>query len=59
MRRSKKSKPTTSPCDQNSALVGMIDYLLPEVRSAGPLAEYFMRMARAAIVESARSGIGR
>lgn len=52
MRRPRKNQSTSAQPDQHGALLGMIDYLLKEVGAVAPMAEYFMRMARAALIES-------
>lgn len=57
MRRSKECKPTIAQPASSGALVGMIDYILPEVRAAAPLAEYFMRMARAELVAAEEAAV--
>lgn len=47
MRREETRTPCEAAADPRGSLIGLIDYMLPEVRAAAPLAEYFMRLARA------------
>ncbi|MBY6242853.1 hypothetical protein [Methylosinus sp. Sm6] len=54
MRRSKEANPAISPSAASGSLIGMIDYMLPEVGEISPLAEYFLRMARETLVEAVR-----
>lgn len=56
MRRSKEANAAVSPAAPSGSLIGMIDYMLPEVAQIEPLAEYFLRMARATLVDAMRSG---
>ncbi|WP_428991625.1 hypothetical protein [Methylocapsa aurea] len=43
--------------DQLGSLLGLIDYLRPEVGAIEPMAEYFLRMARDALLEKDRGGV--
>jgi hypothetical protein len=39
-------------------LVGLLDYLRPEIEAIDPTAEYFIRMARASLVEADQAANG-
>lgn len=56
MRYTKKCTPSEAATAPRGSLIEMIDYMLPEVGEIEPIAGYFLRMARAALVDSARGG---
>lgn len=50
-RLNSSSRPTTT-ANHVEPILGLIDYLLPEVGAIDKTAEYFMRMARESLLES-------
>lgn len=53
MRHSKECVATrVACCEPRGSLIWMIDYLIPEAKEIEPLAEYFLRMARTALLEA-------
>jgi hypothetical protein len=59
MRREETGTPCEAAADLRGSLIGLIDYMLLEAGEIEPLAAYFLRMARATLVESIRSGADR
>jgi len=58
MRRTKRvpAQPSQATSgDQVGPLLGLIDYMRPEAGAVAPLAEYFLRMARSALLEAGQS----
>jgi hypothetical protein len=50
-RNGTKQKPVRR-FDRIASMVSMIDYLIVEAREEEPMAEYFLKMARAALLEA-------
>jgi hypothetical protein len=46
------SPPVASEFDRLIAMVGMIDYLIAEAHEVEPLTEYFLKLARSALLEA-------
>jgi len=49
----------TTTGNEVEPLVGLLDYLRPEIGAIDPTAEYFIRMARASLVEINRAANGK